>query len=319
MEQIRHLVADEFAAVDRMIIAHLRSRVALAEDIGQYLIDAGGKRMRPLLSLLAAGACGPVSERQISLAVVIEFIHTATLLHDDVVDISTLRRGMPTANARWGNAPSVLVGDFIYSRAFQIMLALDSPGLLKLLADTTNVIAEGELLQLSRAGDPDCDEATYFNVIKDKTAVLFRAASAGAALLSPRPELESVLGSYGENLGLAFQLIDDVLDYCGNPEDTGKNIGDDLGEGKMTLPLIYAVANANQADGDLIRYAICNKTVENLAEIIRVVTTGGAIEYTINAAKSCAADAAATLDALPSSAFREQLHRLTEIAVARAG
>lgn len=319
MEQIRKLVAAEFDAVDAMIVSRLRSRVALAEDIGQYLIDAGGKRMRPLLSLLAAGACGPISERQHLLAVVIEFIHSATLLHDDVVDLSSLRRGMPTANARWGNAPSVLVGDFIYSRAFQIMLEMESPEVLRLLADTTNVIAEGELLQLSRAGDPDCDEQTYYRVIRDKTAVLFRAAASGAALLSPNPDYGDALGSFGEHLGSAFQLVDDVLDYCGDPDATGKNVGDDLAEGKMTLPLIVATANAAPADAELIRQAVRDKRSDELERIVEIVTASGGVEATRNAARERIDAAQQDLAALPDSPYREQLHALSEFAVARAG
>ena len=230
-------VGDDFEAVNQLIVHQLHSDVGLVENIGQYLVDAGGKRLRPLLVLLAARACGYQGSNHIALAAIIEFIHTATLLHDDVVDTSDLRRGRATANARWGNGPSVLVGDFLYSRAFQMMVALGEMEIMAILADTTNIISEGEVQQLLNAGNDTVSEADYLAVIDKKTARLFAAAAqTGAVLAGAQPGLCDQLARYGHHLGMAFQLADDALDYQGNSDELGKNIGDDLAEGKPTLP-----------------------------------------------------------------------------------
>jgi octaprenyl-diphosphate synthase len=317
MQHIRQVVAEEFSAVNDFIIEQLHSNVPLVENIGHYIVDAGGKRLRPLLSLLCAGAIGKIDYKHIQLAAVIEFIHTATLLHDDVVDISALRRGRPTANANWGNAPSVLVGDFLYSRAFQILVNIGDLPLMGLLSDTTNTVAEGEVLQLTRAGNPDTDEATYYDVIRSKTAVLFGAACSGAAILSQRSELQDPLYNYGMNLGIAFQLIDDILDYEGDPAETGKNVGDDLAEGKPTLPLIYLLKNGSAEQKAMVRDAISNKSAAQLDAIVVAVQSSGALDYCHAAAKDYTAKAQAALEILPASRQRDALERLTEIALAR--
>ncbi|EEF21956.1 geranyl geranyl pyrophosphate synthase, putative, partial [Ricinus communis] len=263
--------------------------VPLVENIGHYIVDAGGKRLRPLLVLLVAGALGPIRQEHITLAGIIEFIHTATLLHDDVVDISSLRRGRATANAKWGNAPSVLVGDFLYSRAFQLLVELGSMPLMSLMADTTNTIAEGEVLQLTKAGDPATDEEAYFSVIESKTAVLFAAATEGAAILSGASTEDAARWRrYGLNLGNAFQLADDVLDYLGDPEKMGKNIGDDLAEGKPTLPLIRTLQVGTPADQILVSQAITDRDATAIAEIVAAVTRCGALDYTLQRAETYA-------------------------------
>jgi octaprenyl-diphosphate synthase len=317
MQHIRQVVAEEFSAVNDFIIEQLHSNVPLVENIGHYIVDAGGKRLRPLLSLLCAGAIGKIDYKHIQLAAVIEFIHTATLLHDDVVDISALRRGRPTANANWGNAPSVLVGDFLYSRAFQILVNIGDLALMGLLSDTTNTVAEGEVLQLTRAGNPDTDEATYYDVIRSKTAVLFGAACSGAAILSQRSELHEPLYNYGMNLGIAFQLIDDILDYEGDPAETGKNVGDDLAEGKPTLPLIYLLKNGSAEQKAMVRDAISKKSAAQLDAIVVAVQSSGALDYCHAAAKDYTAKAQAALEVLPASKQRDALEKLTEIALAR--
>lgn len=318
MQQIRATVASEFSAVNQLIIDQLHSDVALVENIGHYIVNAGGKRLRPLLVLLAAGATGAIEPRHITLAAVIEFIHTATLLHDDVVDVSSLRRGRPTANAEWGNAPSVLVGDFLYSRAFQLLVAIGDLAVMRLLSDTTNRIAEGEVLQLTRAGDPDTSEASYFDIIERKTAVLFAAACSGAARLNQSPdETSAPLHRYGLHLGNAFQLADDLLDYTGDPELMGKQLGDDLAEGKPTLPLIYTLTHGNPGQRSLVAQAIRQRQREQLPAIIQAVTDCDALDYTFQRAESEADQALAQLDALPDSPFRQALQRLAELAVER--
>ncbi|WP_373082909.1 polyprenyl synthetase family protein [Zhongshania sp.] len=317
MQQIRQVVDSEFAAVNDFIIEQLHSNVPLVENIGHYIVDAGGKRLRPLLSLLSAGAIGEIDDKHLQLAAVIEFIHTATLLHDDVVDISALRRGRPTANANWGNAPSVLVGDFLYSRAFQILVKIGSFPLMALLSDTTNTVAEGEVLQLTRAGNPDTSEATYFEVIRSKTAVLFGAACSGAAILSGKDEQQNALHDYGVNLGIAFQLIDDILDYEGDPAETGKNVGDDLAEGKPTLPLIYLLKHGSEQHQALVRDAISNKSAAQLDAIVDAVKNCGALEYCQTAAKGYTDAALTSLESLQPSPYRTALEELTEIALSR--
>lgn len=317
MQQIRKIVDSEFAAVNDFIIEQLHSKVPLVENIGHYIVDAGGKRLRPLLTLLCAGAIGKIDQQHVRLAAVIEFIHTATLLHDDVVDISALRRGRPTANANWGNAPSVLVGDFLYSRAFEILVEIGSLPLMGLLSGTTNTVAEGEVLQLSRAGNADTSEATYFDVIRSKTAVLFGAACGGAAIISNATQHQNALYEYGLNLGIAFQLIDDILDYEGDPQETGKNVGDDLAEGKPTLPLIYVLQHGNEYQQQLVRNAISNKTAVQLDEIVAAVSTSGALAYCHSAAERYTEAALVALAPFADSPYRDALEKLTAIALSR--
>lgn len=317
MQEIKQVVTSEFDAVNDFIIEQLASRVGLVENIGHYIVDAGGKRLRPLLTLLSAGAVGPISESHIKLAAVIEFIHTATLLHDDVVDISALRRGRPTANAEWGNAPSVLVGDFLYSRAFQILVDIGNLKLMGLLSNTTNKVAEGEVLQLTRAGNPDTSEEIYFDVIHSKTAVLFAAACSGAALLSGQTQHNTALYDYGLHLGVAFQLVDDILDYQGLPEETGKNVGDDLAEGKPTLPLIYLMQHGSKQEQQLVTDAIRDKSVARLDEVIAAVNNSGAIDYCEAAAQRHTNAAKDALAAIDDSPYRAAMLALTDLALAR--
>lgn len=318
MQQIRDTIATEFDAVNQLIIDNLHSDVPLVENIGHYIVDAGGKRLRPMLALLSGGCCGKITADHITLAAVIEFIHTATLLHDDVVDISSLRRGRPTANAEWGNAPSVLVGDFLYTRAFQLLVAIGNMELMALMADTTNAIAEGEVLQLTKAGDPTTTEEDYFQVIKNKTSVLFAAATAGAAILSgASPSITEALYQYGMNLGNAFQLVDDVLDYEGNAQAMGKNVGDDLAEGKPTLPLIYTLSNGNTEHQELLTTAIETKSKQHLSAIITAVSASGGIDYTRQCAHNYAKQAGHNLTDCLDSPYKQALQRLTGLAVAR--
>ncbi len=318
MQQIRALMSSEFDQVNTLIVEQLHSNVPLVENIGHYIVDAGGKRLRPLLVLLAAGALGEVKQEHIKLAAIIEFIHTATLLHDDVVDISSLRRGRPTANAKWGNAPSVLVGDFLYSRAFQLLVELGNFPLMQLLADTTNTIAEGEVLQLTKAGDATTDEAAYFKVIENKTAVLFAAASQGAALVANADDnLCQNLYRYGLHLGIAFQLADDVLDYLGDPGKMGKNVGDDLSEGKPTLPLIATLQLGTEEEKALITQAITGRDSSLIDRVVAAVKRCGALDYTLSQAKQHAALAQQSIQALPSSSYQAAMEKLCRIAVER--
>ena len=318
INEIRASVETEFAKVNTLIIDQLYSDVDMVENVGQYIVDSGGKRLRPLLTLLAAASVGEVTEKHITFAAIIEFIHTATLLHDDVVDISTLRRGKPTVNSEFGNAPSVLVGDFLYTRAFQLMVQLDDMRILALMADVTNQIAEGEVLQLVRAGDPETSREQYFDVITRKTAILFAAACEGAVMLSG--ESDDVLAqmhSVGLNLGIAFQLIDDVLDYEGDPETTGKNVGDDLNEGKPTLPLIHAMTHASPEGTALIADSIRQKSVENLDTIVALANTTGGIQETRRAAIEHCGRVSTALADLPATAARASLEKLAEFSIAR--
>jgi octaprenyl-diphosphate synthase len=318
MQQIRALVAGEFAAVNQVIIEQLHSNIPLVENIGHYIVDAGGKRLRPLLVLLAAGCLGEIRRDHISLAAIIEFIHTATLLHDDVVDISSLRRGRPTANAKWGNAPSVLVGDFLYSRAFQLLVKLGNMPLMQLLADTTNTIAEGEVLQLTKAGDPETSEEAYFTVIENKTAVLFAAATKGAGLLHGATDSDAdSLYRYGLKLGTAFQLADDVLDYLGDPQKMGKNIGDDLSEGKPTLPLIFTIKEGTAVERQLVVDAITRRDASAIDAITTAVIRCGALDYTKEQALRYADSALAELAVFKDSAFHKALTELCHLAVQR--
>jgi|TARA_B110000908_G_scaffold133767_1_gene157876 octaprenyl-diphosphate synthase len=318
MQQVRNTVATEFNDVDRLIIEQLQSNVPLVENIGHYIVDAGGKRMRPMLALLSGGANENLNQHHITLAAVIEFIHTATLLHDDVVDISALRRGRPTVNEAWGNAPSVLVGDFLYSRAFQLLVSIGNMPVMGLMANVTNTIAEGEVLQLTKAGDPDTTEDQYFQVITNKTAVLFAAAAAGGAILAKQDQTTvDNYYQYGLNLGIAFQLIDDVLDYDGNAADMGKNVGDDLAEGKPTLPLIYAMRKGTDQQAKLIRRAIENKTNEDIDAVIAIVKHSGALTYTKDKAKAFSDNAKFCLSGAKDTPYTQGLARLATLAVDR--
>lgn len=318
MQQIRSLIATDFDAVNQLIIEQLNSDVDLVENIGQYLIQAGGKRIRPMIGLLCANALGGANEQDIKFATVVEFIHTATLLHDDVVDVSELRRGMPTANAKWGNAPSVLVGDFVYSRAFQLMVSMQNMDIMNLMANTTNEIAEGEVLQLTKAGDASTSEEAYFEVIRRKTAVLFAAACQGPALLkNVTKEQLNALTLYGLNLGVIFQLVDDLLDYHGDPAKTGKNIGDDLTEGKPTLPLIYVMRHGSSDEAQLIRDAISNKDASQLQQIAAIVKQSGALAYIEERANALRDEAITALDCLEESEHKQALIKLAELALGR--
>lgn len=318
MQQARQVVATEFDRVNARIIEKLHSRVPMVENIGHYIIDAGGKRLRPMLVLLSAGALQYQGEQHINLAAVIEFLHTATLLHDDVVDVSSLRRGRPTANAQFGNAPSVLVGDFIYSRAFQILVELGDIEIMRLISDTTNTIAEGEVLQLTKAGNPDTDFAAYLQVITTKTAVLFAAATQGAAMLAGADkQTQQSLYDYGLNLGIAFQLIDDVLDYSGDPAEMGKNMGDDLSEGKPTLPLIRTMEVGTPEQAERVKQAILNKDASNLEQIAKDIKACGALDHTYEMAVAYSNKALQCLASLTSNSYTEQMARLAQLAVER--
>ena len=318
MLPFHRVAADDFAAVNQLIIDQLHSDVPLVENIGHYLVEAGGKRLRPLLVLLCARAAGFSGREHIDLAAIIEFIHTATLLHDDVVDTSDRRRGRLTANAKWGNAPAVLVGDFLYSRAFQMMVALRDMDIMSILSDTTNTIAEGEVQQLVNAGDPQVSEGNYLAVIHKKTGALFEAACETAAVLAGcAADERSALKLYGRHLGLAFQLVDDALDYRGNAEELGKNVGDDLAEGKPTLPLIYTMANGTAGQAALVREAIEQRSADKLAEIVEAIEACGALDYTMERARAAVNDAKDQLAFLADSEQKTALQQLATFAVER--
>ncbi|MDP9095903.1 MAG: octaprenyl diphosphate synthase [Pseudomonadota bacterium] len=305
------LMAADMVEVDGVIRQRLASEVVMINQIAHYIISAGGKRLRPMLVLMFARALGFAGRERFELAASVEFIHTATLLHDDVVDESALRRGRQTANALFGNAASVLVGDFVYSRAFQMMVSVNRLDVLEVLADATNVIAEGEVLQLMNMHDPDIAVDDYLRVIRFKTAKLFEAsARIGAMLAQPGRAVEDSCAAYGRSLGTAFQLIDDLLDYEGATAQLGKNVGDDLREGKPTLPLLVAMARGNAAERELIRHAIEHGEVARLAEIVEIVRHTGAIDATRSAARAEADKAAAALTVLPESPYREALLEL---------
>jgi octaprenyl-diphosphate synthase len=306
-------------AVDAMIRRRLDSDVVLIRQVAEYIIASGGKRLRPAMLLLAAGASGYAGgSHHHELAAVVEFIHTATLLHDDVVDESGLRRGNKTANAAFGNAASVLVGDFLYSRAFQMMLTVDDMRVMAVLAEATNTIAEGEVLQLLNVHDASADEARYLEVVRRKTAKLFEAATRlGAILGRAAPEIEEGLAQYGVHVGTAFQLIDDVLDYSGDLHETGKNLGDDLNEGKPTLPLIYAMSKGTPAQSQTVRHAIEQGGREDFAAVLQAITDTGALDYARAQARRESAVACAAIESLPSSKYRDSLLQLADFAVNR--
>jgi octaprenyl-diphosphate synthase len=302
------LLAADMAQVDAVIGQRLRSDVALVDQIGHYIVHAGGKRMRPKLVLLFANALGQERPERFELAAVVEFIHTATLLHDDVVDESSLRRGKPTANALFGNAASVLVGDFLYSRAFQMMVSVGRMRVLEVLAEATNVIAEGEVLQLMNMHDPDITVENYLRVIRFKTAKLFEASARLGAVLADAPQaVEEACAAYGRALGTAFQLIDDVLDYEGDAHELGKNIGDDLREGKTTLPLLIAMERASPEQRDLMRHAIKHGELEKLPDIVAIIRATGALESTRDVARAEARQASECLELLPANKWTKSL------------
>jgi octaprenyl-diphosphate synthase len=318
MDQIHATVAQEFKRVNQLIVEQLHSDVDMVENVGHYIVDAGGKRLRPLLVLLSAAALGRCDDAHITFAAVIEFIHTATLLHDDVVDLSNLRRGRPTANAEFGSAPAVLVGDFLYTRAFQLMVRLGDMDILTHMAETTNIIAEGEVLQLTRAGDASTNEEQYLDVITRKTAILFAAACYGAATLSGEDEqTRQILREFGLNLGIAFQMIDDVLDYDGNPAAMGKNVGDDLTEGKVTLPLIHTLLKGSARDQAVVRRAITEKNADQIDQIIAAVKRCGSLAYTRTRARHYHDLALEQLMLLPASESRSAMERITELSINR--
>jgi octaprenyl-diphosphate synthase len=315
---IHDFIAADMRAVDAVIRARLTSEVALVKQVAEYIVGSGGKRLRPALVVLSAGAFGYQGRHHHQLAAVVEFIHTATLLHDDVVDASELRRGQPTANAMFGNAASVLVGDFVYSRAFQMMVEVESMRVMQVLAEATNVIAEGEVLQLMSCHNPDIDEHKYLQVIRYKTAKLFEAATRlGAILGGAARDQEEAMAAYGMHLGTAFQLIDDVLDYSGDNKTTGKNVGDDLAEGKPTLPLIYAIQRGGPAEAALIRKAIEEGGLGELQQVIAAIHRTDALDYTRRQAEAEARAARSALDALPNSKQRDYLLQLADFAVTR--
>jgi octaprenyl-diphosphate synthase len=316
---VRELAAADMQRVDTLIRARLASDVVLINQIADHIIAGGGKRLRPMLHVLAAGAAGYAGAQHIKLAAVIEFIHTSTLLHDDVVDESDLRRGRKTANALWGNAASVLVGDFLYSRSFQLMVELDDMRVMRILADTTNTIAEGEVLQLLNIGNADVDEAAYLAVIERKTAVLFAAATELGGLLGGLPDAQvAALRRYGMELGYAFQIADDLLDYVSDADTLGKNIGDDLAEGKPTLPLIYALERATPAQAESMRQAITHGGLDALDEIVAAIRGSGALERTHARAVQHADAAREALAALPPSPHRDALAALADYSVQRS-
>ncbi|MDD2892868.1 MAG: octaprenyl diphosphate synthase [Halothiobacillaceae bacterium] len=317
-EQVRQVAAHDMHLVNQLIEHSLHSEVVLVRQLSTYIIHGGGKRLRPMLHLLAARAAGYDGEHHYTLAAVIEFIHTSTLLHDDVVDESAMRRGRQTANALFGNAASVLVGDFLYSRAFQMMVSAGSMRVMEILADTTNIIAEGEVMQLLNCNDPDTTEARYMEVIRCKTAQLFSAAGRlGGALADAPPAIEEALAAYGMHLGNAFQLMDDVLDYEADPDKLGKNIGDDLAEGKPTLPLIHAMRHAAPEQSALIRHTIEHGGAEHLEAVLEVIASTDSLTYTSRLAMNEVEHAISALAILPASPYRDALESIARFAVER--
>ena len=318
LDQVRDLTAEAMQAVDQLIHERLSSDVLLINQLGQYIVNSGGKRLRPLLVLLAANACGYSGRYHLNLAAIVEFIHTATLLHDDVVDASELRRGRETANALWGNEASVLVGDFLYSRAFEMMVEVGNMRIMEIMAQTTNTIAEGEVMQLLNCHDPDTSELQYMEVIRCKTAKLFEAAARiGAVLGGQPPAIEEAIAAYGMHLGTAFQLIDDVLDYSADATEIGKNIGDDLAEGKPTLPLIYVLRKGTPEQVAVVREAIEHGGRDDIEAVQKAIESVGGIAYTAQSARSAAEQAMQSLQSLPASPYKDALYALAEFSVSR--
>jgi octaprenyl-diphosphate synthase len=316
---IRELIEDDIKATDALILDRLRSDVVLINQIGHYIVNSGGKRLRPMIVLLASRSLGYQGRSHVDLAAIVEFIHTATLLHDDVVDDSGQRRNRETANAVWGNAASVLVGDFLYSRAFEMMVAVNSMRVMEVMSHATNRIAEGEVLQLLNCNDPDTDENRYREVILRKTATLFEAGAQLAAIVSGSDRtIEKALGDYGRHLGMAFQMIDDALDYGSAGADIGKNLGDDLSEGKPTLPLIRAIDQSTSKTREMLRGAIEHGGVDCVDDVLAAIESTDAIAYTARLATAEANEAKRALDALPPSAFRSALEVLADFSVERS-
>ena len=315
---VRKLITREMDLVNKLIQQRLHSEVELINQLGFYIVNSGGKRLRPALVLLSAGVFSCEDQRHINLAAIIEFIHTATLLHDDVVDASLLRRGQKTANQHWGNEASVLVGDFLYSRAFQMLVEVGSMRIMEVISEATNIIAEGEVQQLINCHDPDITEQNYLKVIHNKTAKLFEAAARIGAILCNRSAAEEqAMAAYGRHLGIAFQLVDDALDYSGSVAELGKNIGDDLSEGKPTMPLLYAMSHSTTAQKLLIRKTIENGGIENMDEIMAAIESSGAITYTTARARDEATKAMNALAGLPDSDYLKALHKLAQFSTER--
>ena len=318
LDDVFGLVGEDFAAINRLIPTQLTSDVALVEEIGRYIVESGGKRLRPLFVLLSARGCGFDGNRHVVLAAVIEFLHTASLLHDDVVDRSELRRGRPTANACWGNAPSVLVGDFLYSRAFQLMVSLDNMNILAILAEATNRIAEGEVMQFANIGNLDMDEASYVEAIRLKTALLFEAAThTGAALAGGGSHEIEAHRRFGLHFGMAYQLVDDWLDYAGDAATMGKNAGNDLAEGKLTLPLIHTLANGTAGQATLVREALRSRSRARFHQVVKAVHACGAMDYTLTVALEESRLALECLAELPANRYRDAMAAVTRFAVSR--
>ena len=312
------LVREDFDRVNDLIPKQLSSGIALVEEIGRYIVDAGGKRLRPLIVLLTARACGVTGTGHIRLATIIEFLHTATLLHDDVVDKSVRRRGQATANARWGNPASVLVGDFLYSRGFQLMVELNSMDIMAIISDATNVIAEGEVMQLANLGKVDMTEADYLEVVRRKTAMLFQAsAHTGAVLCSGDVDTIDALRRYGLCFGMAYQLVDDWLDYAGDGRVMGKNPGDDLADGNVTLPLIHTLAHGGAADARLVAAAVEARSDADFRHVSEAVRRSGGLDYTKQCAVAQADMAMAAALTLPAGPYRDALEALAAVAVSR--
>ena len=317
-EAVKQLVCDDLAAVDREIGEKLRSDVALINQLGSHIIGSGGKRLRPLLALLAARACGFTGDAHIKLAAIIEFIHTATLLHDDVVDASELRRGQSTANTIWGNEASVLVGDFLYSRAFEMMVEIGNMRVMDILAHTTNAIARGEVLQLLNCHNIETTEAAYLEVIRGKTAKLFEAATQLGAVINHQPEpVEKALAAFGMHLGIAFQLVDDALDYRRDNPELDKNLGDDLAEGKPTLPLLHAMAEGSATQRNLLTRALEEGNIDLIGDVIDIIESTGSIAYTARRAEDQAELAAKALGVVPETPYKQALLDLADFSVHR--
>ncbi len=315
---IQELVAPDMEMVKKVLADSLNSEVSLIREVSSHLIDSGGKRMRPMLTILAARAFGYNGDACFKVAAIVEFIHTATLLHDDVVDSSTMRRGSETANQKWGNEISVLVGDYVYSKTFALITEVDIPGVMKVLSGTTSVMAEGEVKQLMNRGNYEIDESVYMDIITAKTAKLFEvAAIVGALSAGADEEYQKCLASFGLNLGLAFQLVDDVLDYCGDDSVIGKNIGDDLAEGKPTLPLIYAMQKGSVEQSAVIKNAIKQGGVEHLNSVLDAVNKTGALDYVKSVAWNYTKKAQDAIKSLPDSEYKLALHNLASVAVDR--
>lgn len=320
LKHIQTLASTDMTAVNDLIYSQIQSDVALINQLGIYIVNGGGKRMRPMLSVLAARAIGYEGKDHITIAAIVEFIHTSTLLHDDVVDESDMRRGRETANALFGNSASVLVGDFLYSRSFQMMTSIKDLRVMEVLADTTNVVAEGEVLQLMNCNDPDTTEESYMQVIYCKTARLFEAATQLAAVIAKKdPQIETALANYGKHLGTAFQLVDDIMDYTADAKEMGKNVGDDLAEGKPTLPLLYAMNHGSEQQQAMIRGAIAHCTgMDNLEPILAAMHETGALAYTQKIAEQEADKAIASLSIIADSEYKEALIGLAHIAANRS-